>query len=301
MTPGCGCGGNSYNNQQTEQQMTGNNADNPYLPRPARVVDVIVENSQIKTFVCEFSEATAQQSFSHQPGQFMMVSVPHCGEAPISIASTPTRPGVINLSVRRAGSLTEAMHKLEAGATIGLRGPYGNPFPLAEVKGRDLLFVAGGIGLAPLKSVIDHCLDSGHDGRIVILYGSRTPEDIAFKGELAAWEKMANVTSLLTVDSGGPGWQGAVGVVTTLLPQVDLDPAGSMAFVCGPPLMIRFVMAALSDMGYPADRIITTMERYMKCGVGVCGHCHMDDKLVCVDGPVFSLDQLRGLEITELR
>ena len=284
-----------------ESKMQDENGGNIYLPRPARIEEVIVENSQIKTFVLSFTDVALQQGFSYQPGQFMMVSVPHCGEAPISFSSTPTRPGTIHLSVRRAGQLTSALHELAAGAIVGLRGPYGRPFALEALKGRDLLFVAGGIGLAPLRSVINHCLDSGHEGRIEILYGSRTPDDIAFKADLAAWQDRQNVACRLTVDAGGPGWDGPVGVVTTLLPEVAIDPQTSVALVCGPPLMIRFVMAELGRMGYSDERIITTMERHMKCGVGVCGHCHLDGKLVCIDGPVFNREELQGLEVMELR
>ena len=281
----CGCGGKQ--NQQAEKSMNDSNGGNIYLPKPARVDKIIDENSQIKTFVLSFIDPASQQSFSSQPGQFLMVSLPHCGEAPISISSTPTRPGSIHLSVRKAGLLTSAMHGLAPGDIIGVRGPYGKPFALEELAGRDLLFVAGGIGLAPLRSVINHCLDSGHDGRIEILYGSRTPSDIAFKEDIAFWQDQKNVTCRLTVDVAEPGWDGPVGVVTSLLTEVDFDPKNSVALVCGPPMMIRFVMAELSAKGYDDEKIITTMERHMKCGVGACGHCHMDDRLVCVDGPVF--------------
>ncbi|MDA8164276.1 MAG: FAD-binding oxidoreductase, partial [Desulfobacteraceae bacterium] len=166
------------------------NGDHILLPHPARIDEVIVENSQIKTFVLSFVDQ--RQDFSYRPGQFMMVSVPHCGEAPISISSTPTRPGAIHLSVRRAGRLTEALHASGAGGVVGLRGPYGRPFPLEAAAGKDLLFVAGGIGLAPLRSVVNHCLDAGHGGRLEILYGSRTPDDIAFRADLAAWERRPN-------------------------------------------------------------------------------------------------------------
>ena len=294
---GCGCKGN----QQVENSMNDSNGGNIYLPQLARVDKIIDENSQIKTFVLSFIDSDTQKSFSSRPGQFLMVSLPHCGEAPISISSPPTRPGTVHLSVRQAGLLTSAMHGLAPGDIIGLRGPFGKPFVLDNLTGRDLLFVAGGIGLAPLRSVINNCLDSGHDGRIEILYGSRTPGDIAFKEDLAAWRDHEQVTCRLTVDVAEPGWDGAVGVVTTLLNDVDLDPQNSVGLVCGPPMMIRFVMAELSAKGYDDDRIITTMERHMKCGVGACGHCHMDDKLVCVDGPVFSLAELRGRDVMELR
>lgn len=277
--------------------------NNSYLPIAATIEKILVENSQIKTFVLSFNNREFNESFSYLPGQFMMVSIPHCGEAPISFSSTPTRPGTIHLSVRRAGVLTDAMHELGEGAVIGLRGPFGRPFPVDQLQNRNLLFVAGGIGLAPLRSVINYCLDQeeGVYGRKLILYGSRTPDDIAFAEDLRAWQQVDDCRCMLTVDQGSPDWQGNVGLVTTLLDAVDLDIRRSMALVCGPPLMIRFVLAKLSHLGFKEKNIITTLERHMKCGFGVCGHCYMDDKLVCVDGPVFSHADLIELDVLELR
>lgn len=274
---------------------------NDYHPYPARILRVIEENSQIKTFELAFNDLERNTDFSYLPGQFMMVSVPHYGEAPISIASTPTKPGVIELSVRKAGTLTTAMHAMKQGDALGLRGPYGKPFPLETIKGRDLVFIGGGIGLAPLRSLINYCRDHGNEyGKITLLYGSRSPEDIAFSADLATWQDTQSVKCLLSVDSAGPDWHGHVGLVTTLLDQITPDPASSSAIVCGPSIMIRFVLAALSRMGFADDNIITTLERHMKCGIGVCRHCHMDNTLICADGPVFSLAQLRGLQGTEL-
>ncbi len=272
-----------------------------YLPQPAIIREIIRENSQIKTFVLEFIDPAYNKAFTYEPGQFMMVSVPHCGEAPISFSSTPTRPGTIRLSVRKAGKLTGAMHDLEEGAIIALRGPYGRPFPMSYLAGKELLFIAGGIGLAPLCSVINCCLDGeDNDAGKTILYGSRTPSDIAFHAEIAKWQSRPDVTCMLTVDVGETGWTGMTGVVTTLLDRVDVDPGKTVALVCGPPLMIRFVLARLSEMGFGDENIITTLERHMKCGIGICRHCHMDEKLVCVDGPVFSLAELRHLRVMEL-
>ncbi|MCF6290289.1 MAG: FAD/NAD(P)-binding protein [Desulfobacterales bacterium] len=275
--------------------------ENSYLPRPARISEVIEENSRIKTFVLSFADQELNRSFSYRPGQFMMVSIPHCGEAPISFSSTPSRPGTIQLSVRRAGRLTDAMHQLGTGAMVGLRGPFGRPFPLDRIIGRDLLFVAGGIGLAPLRSVINYCLDQDNSyGRLTILYGSRTPDDIAFKRDLDLWRQHPRATCLLTVDQTRPGWDGPVGVVTGLLDAIEVTPANTVALVCGPPLMIRFVLARLSRIGLKEKNIITTLERQMKCGLGICGHCHMDGQLVCVDGPVYTMAQLLELDVMEL-
>jgi len=272
-----------------------------YRPRPAAIREVIEENSQIKTFVLAFVDHEYNASFTYQPGQFLMVSVPHCGEAPISISSTPAHAGTIQLSVRRAGRLTAAMHDLRQGDMVGLRGPYGRPFPMASLAGRDLLFVAGGIGLAPLRSVINTCLAAGHDRRITILYGSRTPSDIAFQGDLTSWQQREEVSCLLTVDRAEPGWAGEVGLVTALLAHCSLEPEETKALVCGPPMMIRAVLAELAHRGLADEDIITTMERHMKCAVGICRHCHMDEKLVCKDGPVFTLEELKRMNVMELR
>jgi len=272
-----------------------------YLPRQAKIDRIVRENSQIKTFILSFSDAEYNAAFRYRPGQFMMVSLPHCGEAPISFASSPTRPGHIELSVRKAGKLTSALHGMQAGAHLGLRGPYGRPFPVNELAGRDLLFVAGGIGLAPLRSVINACLDERDNyGKITVLYGSRTPSDIAFSTDLAIWQKSRGFDCRLTVDAAEPGWNGAVGVVTTLLAETAISQEKTTALVCGPPMMIRAVLGLISEKGLPDAQILTTMERHMKCGVGICRHCHMDNKLVCIDGPVFSLAELKRLDIMEL-
>jgi len=276
--------------------------ENIYQPQPAVIQAIRDENCQIKTFVLAFRDPEQNARFTYQPGQFMMVSIPHHGEAPISFSSTPSRPGTIELSVRRAGRLTSAMHELSEGHVIGLRGPYGRPFAMEELKSSHLLFVAGGIGLAPLRGVINYCLDNRQDyGRITILAGSRCPADVSFEEDLRTWQQQHGVTCAVTVDVGDEKWPHHVGLVTSLLDRFTEDPTASKVIVCGPPLMIRFVMADLSRRGFANADIITTMERHMKCGVGVCGHCHMDNKLVCVDGPVFSRAELQDLDIEELR
>ncbi|HEB50599.1 MAG TPA: hypothetical protein ENI89_08320 [Desulfobulbus sp.] len=265
---------------------------NIYLPVQAQVQEVCRENDLVKTFVFEFGDPLVNQEFTYEPGQFMMVSMPHCGEAPISFSSSPSRGGSFALTVRRAGRLTTAMHRLRPGDTIGVRGPYGRPFPMAELAGRNLLFVAGGIGLAPLRSVISFCLDNRADhGDITLLYGCRTPADICFADDLEHW-RQAGVTCLCTVDEGDGSWPGRVGLVTELLPEVEVDAASWRALVCGPGVMIHFVVSRLLEMGFPRAHIYTTLERHMKCGVGICGHCFLEEKLICREGPVFSLNEL---------
>lgn len=274
---------------------------NLYLPYTAKIVEIIEENSQIKTFVLAFIDQQFNDSFSYEPGQFMMLSVPHCGEAPISISSTPAKTGTIHLSIRAAGKLTNAMHKMNPGDTVGLRGPYGRPFPMDDLVGHDLLFVAGGIGLAPLRSVISTCLAESRfaKNRIIILYGSRTPSDIAFKADIDSWQNAPLIDCHLTVDLAEPGWDGDIGVVTSLLDRVDLNPAHSKALICGPAMMIKAVIAKLKGSDYQNKDIITTLERHMKCGVGLCRHCHMGSTLVCTHGPVFTWEELHKLDVME--
>ncbi len=273
--------------------------ENVFLPHEAVIKEIVEENSSIKTYVIEFTDSEVNSGFSYLPGQFVMLSVPGQGEAPISISSTPTRPGSIHLSVRKAGRLTSALHEMKTGQYLGIRGPYGRPFPMDDLKGRDLLFVAGGIGLAPLRSVISYCLDrAGQYGSITLLYGSRTPSDIAFRADLEEWGRSDSVDVHLTVDVAEAGWDGNVGLVTTLLDQVQLKGDGTSALLCGPPVMIDAVIERLLDAGLSSDAIITTMERNMKCGVGLCGHCHMGSVLVCKHGPVFSVAELKEIEAT---
>ncbi len=272
-----------------------------FIPDRAVIREILNENKQIKTFRLELLDKT--HPFSFRPGQFLMLSVPHCGEAAISISSSPTALPLIDLSIRKAGKLTTAVHALQVGDEVGIRGPFGTFFPVANFHGRDLLFVAGGIGLAPLKGVIDVCLfqqelEENPVQQITLLYGSRTVADIAFSQAIEAWRQQG-VDCQLTVDIDELDWQDHVGLVTDLL-KPELLTKDTTALICGPPIMIRFVIAQLSEMGLSDTAILTTLERHMKCGMGLCGHCHLDGKLVCVDGPVFTYAALKNLHVMEL-
>lgn len=274
---------------------------NNFIPSQAKIYEIIHENEQISTFRLQLTNKTVP--FSFLPGQFLMLSIPHCGEAAISISSSPTALPLIDLSIRRAGKLTHAIHKMKTDDQVGIRGPFGKPFPLENFANRDLLFVAGGIGLAPLKSVIDYCLFQSSQENdavqsITLLYGSRTPSDIAFQNVINSWQTQG-VDCRLTVDEANDDWQGNVGLVTDLLPHYTITD-NVTALVCGPPVMIRFVIAQLSDMGCGDEEIYTTLERHMKCGMGTCGHCHLDGKMICMDGPVFNLSQLKTMDVMEL-
>lgn len=272
-----------------------------FLPVQAVIRRRSNENDSIATFRLECIDKSIP--FTFQPGQFLMLSVPHCGEAAISISSAPSVLPLIDLSIRKAGELTAAVHEMQEGDLVGIRGPFGTPFPLESFANRDLLFVAGGIGLAPLKSVIDTCLfqsslEQDAVKSITLIYGSRTPSDIAFQSALSDWQQQGIATRLI-VDVKDDAWQGAVGLVTDLLKDCTIT-GDTRALVCGPPAMIRFVLSELTKLGCTDEAIFTTLERHMKCGMGLCGHCHLDGKLVCVDGPVFSAAQLKTMDVMEL-
>lgn len=243
-----------------------------------------------------FDEPGRQAAFSYLPGQFAELSVLGLGECPISLTSTPTRGGHLEFAIREVGMVTRALHNLEPGEKLGLRGPFGNGFPVDAMKRRDIYFIAGGIGLAPLRSLINFVLDRRTDyGAIDIVYGARTPGLMCFADEYDSWRKAADARVHLTVDAEAPGWKERVGFVPQVVKELALPPAGRVAVVCGPPVMIKFVLANLVEMAYPDEDIITTLELKMKCGVGKCGRCNLGPKYVCRDGPVFRLCELKEL------
>ncbi|MBA7624393.1 Anaerobic sulfite reductase subunit B [subsurface metagenome] len=271
-----------------------------YIPRVAVITGVRELTYDTKLFKVQFKdrhEGDGSGDNDYKPGQFVQVSVLGAGEVPISLCSSLTEEGYFELCVRKIGLVTGAMDNLKEEDELGIRGPYGNGFPMEQLKGQDLLFVAGGIGLAPLRSVIKYVLDNRDNyGQVVILYGARTKEDIVFPEELHQWGKEDNVKVLTTIDRPQKSWDGHVGVVTTLLREVR-HPAAYKALVCGPAIMIHFAIKELLDLGLKEEDIITTLERHMKCGVGKCGHCYIGGKYVCTDGPVFTYAQLNALSV----
>ncbi len=270
--------------------------ENIYLPQVAVVQNIIDETYDAKTFTLAFKDEEYNKNFTFKSGQFVEASVFGVGEAPFGFSSNPNRKGSFDITVRAVGKLTEAMHQLSVDDSMGIRAPLGNSFPLQESKGFDILIVAGGIGLPPLKSLIEPMLDARQDyGDFTILYGARTPQDRIHTKDLEEWTRREDVQVLQTVDQADDNWEGHVGVVTTLFEKINIDSKTTIAFTCGPPIMIRFVIQDLLAMGFPEDRIISTLERYMKCGVGKCGHCAIGHKYVCVDGPVFSYKQMKRL------
>ena len=240
------------------------------------------------------------RTLGHRPGQFVEVSSLGLGEAPISICSAPDRSGRFELCIRDMGGLTSHLQRLGEGDELGVRGPYGNGFPVEATIGKDCLIVAGGIGLAPLRSLIQTLLaDRDRFGRLIVMYGAREPNELLFTADLAAWAADPRNEILVTVDRTAEGWTGHVGVVTTLFHEVALGPPQTLlAAVVGPPVMYRFVLAELAAHYVPDDHIFISLERRMKCGVGKCGHCQIDNRVVCVDGPVFTGTEVKGFHET---
>ncbi len=270
--------------------------ENIYLPNLAEITDIKQETPDIKTFKLKFSDPAAEGSFIYKPGQFVELSVFGEGEATFCISNSPTRKPGIECSVKRMGKVTQAMHELDIGDTVGIRGPYGNGFPIEDLKKKDLLFVAGGIGLAPLRSLINYCLDNRRDfGAITIVNGARTSKDLVFKDEYPAWEKAKDTKLHLTVDCNEENWTCMVGVVPKILEQLKPTCNDSVAIVCGPPIMIKYTMPVLLKLGFCEPSIITTLEMKMKCGLGKCGRCNIGNLYICKDGPVFSYAQLKNL------
>jgi len=236
------------------------------------------------------------RDLGHRAGQFVEVSVFGVGEAPIGVTSSPTRNGTFELCIREVGDVTRALHHLKPGSTVGIRGPFGNGFPIDKMRGKDLLFAPGGMGLPPLRSVINQVLDERESfGRVIILYGTRNPSELLFKDELAQWEAREDVEFHVTVDRGDESWTGNVGVITTLFPKVTINPRNTVAMTVGPPVMYRFVLMELLSKGIQDSRVFLSLERRMKCGLGKCGHCQINNVYVCQKGPVFSYAQLKEL------
>ncbi len=265
-----------------------------YNPLISKIIRVDTLTDLEKRFEIELPD---KRVLGHMPGQFVEVSIFGWGEAPISICSSPTKKPVFDLTVRRVGRFTDRMHRLDAGNQIGIRGPYGNGFDLDCFKGRDVLFVCAGIGLAPLKSLIDYTIACREDfGRLIILYGTRHPSLILFREDIALWEKREDVEFHMTVDRADDKWKGNVGVITTLIPPLKLDVERTVAAVVGPPVMYKFALMALKSKRIADENIHMSLERRMKCGVGKCGHCQINGVYVCQEGPVFKYPSVKNLE-----
>ena len=265
------------------------------IPQVGIITDIRTETPDVKTF--RVNAPGGGKLFEHMPGQCAMICAPGVGEAMFSITSSPTNKEYQEFSIKRCGVLTEHLHSLQVGDEILVRGPYGNNFPVEEdLKGKNLLFIAGGIALAPLRSVINYVLDNRDNyGEIDILYGSRSADDLVQRKEIEeVWSKIPGVNVHLTIDREQEGWDGHVGFVPSYLKELAFD-TNRTAILCGPPIMIKFCLQNLKEMGFAMEQVYTTLELRMKCGVGKCGRCNMGTKYVCKDGPVFRFDQVDEL------
>ena len=275
--------------------------DNAYVPHMAVIEKVVDETYDTKTFHFNFKDDKLRQEFTFESGQFGEYSVFGVGEAPFCISSSPTRKDHLECSVRRVGKVTNAMHRLGVGAEMGFRGPFGNSFPLDFLAGKNLVFVAGGIGLAPLRSLIWNVIDNRDKYKnIDIIYGARTPADLCFTYDLDTWSQDKTLTVVTTIDREHEEWPGRVGLVPRVLEEAAPAAKDAVAVVCGPPIMIRFTFPVLEKLGFTPEQMITTLEKRMKCGIGKCGRCNIGNIYVCRDGPVFTFAQIKDFVSSEL-
>jgi NAD(P)H-flavin reductase len=273
---------------------------NPYIPIPVEVVKIVteVDTKDIKTFRFAFLKKEDETAFGYLPGQFAELSIFGKGESPIGIASSPTQPGYLEFTVQKAGVVTSALHEMEVGAVMGVRGPLGNSWPIDYLAGKNIVIVGGGFAFTTLRSLINYMIDEKNRsrfGKITVIYGARTPGLLIYKDELAAWAKRDDLSLNVTVDKGDAGWKGREGFVPTVCKEVAPSSENAVTVICGPPIMIRFTLPVFFELGFSKENIITSLEMRMKCGIGKCGRCNVGEKYVCKDGPVFSLAELDKL------
>lgn len=282
-------------NRQSARSKQMNNK-NLYLPEMATINEVIEETANIMTFRVILNNPDAMENFSFEPGQVGQLSSFGTGEATFVINSPPTRKEYLQFSVMRAGEVTSKLHSLKPGDQVGVRAPLGNYFPYEDMKGKDILFIGGGIGMAPLRTLLLYMLDNRKDyGKITLLYGARSPVDMAFNYEVSSWLERDDLETHLTIDAEFEGWPHTVGLIPNVLLDIAPSPENCVAVTCGPPIMIKFTLQALEKLGFTDEQIVTTLEKRMKCGVGLCGRCNIGTSYVCMDGPVFTYAQLKEL------
>lgn len=273
---------------------------NPYLPIKMKLIKNLVETEDrnINTFTLEFQNKQDEENFKYMPGQFAEISAFGHGEAPFGIATSPTEPGILKFSVAKVGCVSNALHLMEEGTMVGVRGPMGNSYPLEEFKGKNVVIIGGGFAFTTLRSLAVYMLDEKHRGDygdITVIYGARNPGLLLYKDELAAWETNPNINLVTTIDKECDGWCQRVGFIPTITEQVAPSSVNSYAVVCGPPVMIKYTLPVLEKLNFPPERIITSLEMRMKCGLGICGRCNIGTEYVCKDGPVFTMAQLKEL------
>ncbi len=274
--------------------------ENPYLPNLAKIENVIEEvpgARAIKTFKLSFNDEELQQSFEYEPGQCAMVSILGLGECFFALSSSPTQKGFIEVSVLKLGKVTTALHQKEIGEDLAVRGPYGNGFPVKDWEGKKILCIGGGIGQAPLRSLIKYVLDNRDKyEKLDVIYGARSSSDLCYKKEMFDMEKREDVDVHLSIDNAEEGWGRFVGLVPNNLTRIKPSPKNTIAITCGPPVMIKYVILSLQELGFEDSQIYTTLEMRMKCGIGKCGRCNIGNLYVCKDGPVFSWAELKQVK-----
>lgn len=273
---------------------------NPYLPIKMKLIKNLVETEDrnINTFTLEFLNKEDEANFKYMPGQFAEISAFGHGEAPFGIATSPTEPGVLKFSVAKVGCVSNALHLMEEGTMVGVRGPMGNSYPLDDFKGKNVVIIGGGFAFTTLRSLAVYMLDEKHRadyGDITVIYGARNPGLLLYKEELAEWETNPNINLVTTIDKPCDGWCQRVGFIPTITEQVAPSAVNTYAVVCGPPAMIKYTLPVLEKLEFPPERIITSLEMRMKCGLGICGRCNIGTEYVCKDGPVFTMAQLKEL------
>ena len=273
---------------------------NPYQPWLATIETINEEvpgERAIKTFKLKFKDKTIHNSFSFKPGQCVMISLFGIGECMFAISSSPSQKNYVEVSVMRHGKVTRTLHETQPGDTVGVRGPYGNHFDVESWTGKNMVFIGGGIGQAPLRSIINYMMDKRDKyGKIDVIYGARTTRDLCYKKELFELEKRKDINTQLSIDKEEDGWTRFVGFVPNNLLRIKPSPKNTIAVTCGPPIMIKFVIENLLKLGFSDDQIFTTLEMRMKCGIGKCGRCNIGNLYVCKDGPVFSYKQLKNIK-----
>ncbi len=271
-------------------------ADNPLVPHLATLLDVIDLTLDVKLFKLELNDPAVRDSFDYMPGQFIFLSAFGVGESPFGLTSVSYRKAGLEVAARRVGTVTAALHELEPGAIVGVRGPFGNHFPLDEYRGKNIFIIGGGIGFAPLRPIITTILDHRDDyGDLVIINGARTPQDLAFATEFDTWAASPRTKLELTVDAGDESWTGRVALIPSVVSELGLSPDNAIAIVCGPPIMIHFTLIELKKLSFENKQIVTTLEGKMKCGLGKCARCNVGEKYICQDGPVFTMEQVSEL------